>query len=69
MRIRHDVTRDNANIIAKNRDRIGERKGTKTGVERARKKSEGKGRKGGKGQQKKKIERKKNTRRFIPRFF
>ena len=69
MRIRHDVTRDNANIIAKNRDRIGERKGTKTGVEGARKKSEGKGRKGGKGQQKKKIERKKNTRRFIPRFF
>lgn len=54
MRIRHDVTRDNANIIAKNRDRIGERKGTKTGVEGARKKSEGKGRKGGKGQQKKK---------------
>lgn len=69
MRIRHDVTRDNANIIAKNRDRIGERKGTKIGVEGARKKSEGKGRKGGKGQQKKKIERKKNTRRFIPRFF
>ena len=69
MRIRHDVTRDNANIIAKNRDRIGERKGTKTGVEGARKKSEGKGRKGGKGQRKKKIERKKNTRRFIPRFF
>lgn len=54
MRIRHDVTRDNANIIAKNRDRIGERKGTKTGVEGARKKSEGKGRKGGKRQQKKK---------------
>lgn len=54
MRIRHDVTRDNANIIAKNRDRIRERKGTKTGVEGAWKKSEGKGRKGGKGQQKKK---------------
>lgn len=58
MRIRHDVTRDNANIIAKNRDRIGERKGTKIGVEGARKKSEGKGRKGGKGQQKKKNRKK-----------
>lgn len=69
MRIRHDVTRDNANIIAKNRDRIGERKGTKTEVEGARKKSEGKGRKGGKGQQKKKIERKKNTAVLYPGFF
>lgn len=69
MRIRHDVTRDNANIIAKNRDRIGERKGTKKKEWRERGKNQrGKGEKEEKDNKKKNRKKEKHAPFYTPVF-